>query len=365
MVASMALSVKQPRHSPSRGGPPDHYHQFGWLLKADKDSKVDSGHGVILSPDESSNSWEARAFAEDASSLAAGIWPPRAYPCSFCRREFRSAQALGGHMNVHRRDRARLRQSSPPPPFRATHNIPLQSSSIIYKSQHEYSSTGLNPPKIYPNESLSKVNMLPTNLSFSAMSPQSSTASLADKYPSDMAASFPLRLHLLASEAASTLMLPQAESSDLLSLWPTSALDSVNGCHSTVGAGIKGSAIDISSWSVSSCTSSTSTVLSCDVARPSIGATPCRRVSHSAPDIQPEDESPKKKSNVTKNSDFQPYQIIKLTNSSMNDGISHAHGKQNLGVSNVADESICIERGREASSAEFIDLELRLGQRAP
>lgn len=43
-------------------------------------------------------------------------WPPRSYPCSFCKREFRSAQALGGHMNVHRRDRARLRHGSPPPP---------------------------------------------------------------------------------------------------------------------------------------------------------------------------------------------------------------------------------------------------------
>ncbi|XP_073290502.1 zinc finger protein 11-like [Primulina huaijiensis] len=38
-------------------------------------------------------------------------WTPRFYPCSFCKREFRSAQALGGHMNVHRRDRARMRQS--------------------------------------------------------------------------------------------------------------------------------------------------------------------------------------------------------------------------------------------------------------
>ncbi|XP_059630131.1 transcriptional regulator SUPERMAN-like [Cornus florida] len=41
-------------------------------------------------------------------------WPPRSYTCSFCKREFRSAQSLGGHMNVHRRDRARLRQYSPP-----------------------------------------------------------------------------------------------------------------------------------------------------------------------------------------------------------------------------------------------------------
>ncbi|KAL1562122.1 transcriptional regulator SUPERMAN-like [Salvia divinorum] len=38
-------------------------------------------------------------------------WPPRSYVCSFCKREFQCAQALGGHMNVHRRDRARLRQS--------------------------------------------------------------------------------------------------------------------------------------------------------------------------------------------------------------------------------------------------------------
>ncbi|KAK1283489.1 Transcriptional regulator SUPERMAN [Acorus calamus] len=68
-------------------------------------------------------------------------WPPRSYTCSFCKREFRSAQALGGHMNVHRRDRARLRQSPPwdyitspnpnqvasPPPIRSppsTHAFP-------------------------------------------------------------------------------------------------------------------------------------------------------------------------------------------------------------------------------------------------
>ncbi|XP_008794310.1 transcriptional regulator SUPERMAN-like [Phoenix dactylifera] len=48
------------------------------------------------------------------SGLIGGFsWPPRSYTCSFCKREFRSAQALGGHMNVHRRDRARLRQSPP------------------------------------------------------------------------------------------------------------------------------------------------------------------------------------------------------------------------------------------------------------
>ncbi|CAM0905151.1 unnamed protein product [Alopecurus aequalis] len=65
-------------------------------------------------------SWEEQAFARDAAGhLGAGcVWPPRSYTCTFCRREFRSAQALGGHMNVHRRDRARLRQCASPPDHR-------------------------------------------------------------------------------------------------------------------------------------------------------------------------------------------------------------------------------------------------------
>lgn len=61
------------------------------------------------------DSWEEQAFAEDAAGALGGcVWPPRSYSCSFCRREFKSAQALGGHMNIHRRDRARLKQSLSP-----------------------------------------------------------------------------------------------------------------------------------------------------------------------------------------------------------------------------------------------------------
>lgn len=79
-------------------------------------------------------SWEEQAFAEDSSGLLGGcVWPPRSYSCSFCRREFRSAQALGGHMNVHRRDRATLKQSSGPageshPPGR----YPPQTSTVAH-----------------------------------------------------------------------------------------------------------------------------------------------------------------------------------------------------------------------------------------
>ncbi|KAG5582846.1 hypothetical protein H5410_053473 [Solanum commersonii] len=41
-----------------------------------------------------------------------GLGHVKFYRCSFCKRGFSNAQALGGHMNIHRRDRARLREFS-------------------------------------------------------------------------------------------------------------------------------------------------------------------------------------------------------------------------------------------------------------
>jgi hypothetical protein len=54
-----------------------------------------------------------RATGEEAAAAAAGTWGDAAsaggnsqpnYPCSICRHGFTNAQALGGHMNIHRRD---------------------------------------------------------------------------------------------------------------------------------------------------------------------------------------------------------------------------------------------------------------------
>ncbi|KAL8530335.1 hypothetical protein ACS0TY_007389 [Phlomoides rotata] len=36
----------------------------------------------------------------------------RSYECVFCKRGFNTAQALGGHMNIHRKDRARNKPDS-------------------------------------------------------------------------------------------------------------------------------------------------------------------------------------------------------------------------------------------------------------
>ncbi|XVF05456.1 hypothetical protein REPUB_Repub05bG0173700 [Reevesia pubescens] len=47
------------------------------------------------------------------SSDEQGASPARSYECTFCKRGFSNAQALGGHMNIHRRDKAKLKQASP------------------------------------------------------------------------------------------------------------------------------------------------------------------------------------------------------------------------------------------------------------
>nr|CAB3483950.1 unnamed protein product [Digitaria exilis] len=78
-------------------------------------------------------------------------WPPQrsspssCYTCGYCRREFRSAQALGGHMNVHRRDRARLRQCCP---AAYVPSSSLPTPSLLASRQHKAPLPNLNysPP---------------------------------------------------------------------------------------------------------------------------------------------------------------------------------------------------------------------------
>ncbi|KAL3517672.1 hypothetical protein ACH5RR_020261 [Cinchona calisaya] len=52
---------------------------------------------------DSINHQEVDLPEEEDNSLAMG----RSYECVFCKRGFNTAQALGGHMNIHRKDRAR------------------------------------------------------------------------------------------------------------------------------------------------------------------------------------------------------------------------------------------------------------------
>ncbi|KAG6535894.1 hypothetical protein ZIOFF_000925 [Zingiber officinale] len=60
---------------------------------------------------QTSLSEESRSGEVDDRSSA--INSSRSFDCTFCKRGFSNAQALGGHMNLHRRDKARLKRTSP------------------------------------------------------------------------------------------------------------------------------------------------------------------------------------------------------------------------------------------------------------
>ncbi|KAK9057369.1 hypothetical protein SSX86_022209 [Deinandra increscens subsp. villosa] len=79
--------------------------------------------------------WENNNFIFEKDYRYDGTsWRQRSFVCNFCKKEFNSAQALGGHMNVHRRDRARLRQSSPstdPPNPNPNPNFSSPPSSLM------------------------------------------------------------------------------------------------------------------------------------------------------------------------------------------------------------------------------------------
>ncbi|KAK9282386.1 hypothetical protein L1049_005303 [Liquidambar formosana] len=84
-----------------------------------------------MSSDKFMDTWDYNSFGFEGKDPSGFLWPPRHYTCSFCRRKFKSAQALGGHMNVHRRDRAMLRQ---PPPWAVECPNPNPSPNPNYSS---------------------------------------------------------------------------------------------------------------------------------------------------------------------------------------------------------------------------------------
>ncbi|KAK4266117.1 hypothetical protein QN277_027086 [Acacia crassicarpa] len=100
-------------------------------------------------------------------------WPPRSYTCSFCKREFRSAQALGGHMNVHRRDRARLRQSPPPTPTHETHHSTMLNLNLNPTSGPDFSTSTMS---LLPSSSSSTMLKKP----FSVVCPTLASSSSYD-----------------------------------------------------------------------------------------------------------------------------------------------------------------------------------------
>ncbi|CAI9106848.1 OLC1v1006081C1 [Oldenlandia corymbosa var. corymbosa] len=78
----------------------------------------------------------------------------RLYECSFCKKGFSNAQALGGHMNIHRKDKAKLKQQSSKPSHHhqaaKTNIIPLTPSrDNLTKPPSEFTSFATNKWRPY------------------------------------------------------------------------------------------------------------------------------------------------------------------------------------------------------------------------
>ncbi|XVE61935.1 hypothetical protein DITRI_Ditri06bG0078300 [Diplodiscus trichospermus] len=85
----------------------------------------------------------------------------KSYTCSFCKKGFSNAQALGGHMNIHRKDRAKLREFSEENLLsldivKTTKNPPdhddSQVSEIVLESSEEKSTSSLKNPCKFSGE---------------------------------------------------------------------------------------------------------------------------------------------------------------------------------------------------------------------
>ncbi|KAG5567459.1 hypothetical protein RHGRI_002868 [Rhododendron griersonianum] len=90
---------------------------------------------------DSSSTGTNMSFERDKTS--GHIWPQRNYPCAFCKKQFKSAQALGGHMNIHRRERAQLRSSlvlSPNPTLDCPNPNPNSKPSFLVPHASHHSS---------------------------------------------------------------------------------------------------------------------------------------------------------------------------------------------------------------------------------
>ncbi|PKA56482.1 Transcriptional regulator TAC1 [Apostasia shenzhenica] len=74
----------------------------------------------------------------------------RSYPCIFCKRGFSTAQALGGHMNIHRKDRAKLRQPHRAAPAASYHE------ELSFSGHGFWSSCGHRPLHSSVSESLKR-----------------------------------------------------------------------------------------------------------------------------------------------------------------------------------------------------------------
>lgn len=76
----------------------------------------------------------SKSSSEETDQITDDMGTGRSYECVYCKRGFTTAQALGGHMNIHRKDRAN----------KAKPNFPPSSSTKLV--DENYADLGFYPP---------------------------------------------------------------------------------------------------------------------------------------------------------------------------------------------------------------------------
>lgn len=84
----------------------------------------------------------------------------RSYDCVFCQRGFTTAQALGGHMNIHRKDRANptTNKSNTSPTKEPTHNNTILSNKEMLLEEDDYQVDVANATRLFYSSSNSFLN---------------------------------------------------------------------------------------------------------------------------------------------------------------------------------------------------------------
>lgn len=84
----------------------------------------------------------------------------RSYECTYCKHGFTNAQALGGHMNVHRKEKAKTRVDATNNTSGVRVHDPYSITSSIYDHKQEMKTRefvlGSSPHVMYHNITLSK-----------------------------------------------------------------------------------------------------------------------------------------------------------------------------------------------------------------